>query len=39
MSAVSEHLWERQTDLLMENLQRWFAGDELLNRVDLNRGY
>ena len=39
MSAVSEHLWDRQTDLLMENLERWFAGDELLNRVDLNRGY
>jgi len=39
MSAVSEHLWERQTDLLMENLERWFAGGELLNRVDLNRGY
>jgi len=39
MSAVSEHLWERQTNLLMENLERWFAGDELLNRVDLNRGY
>jgi phosphoglycerate dehydrogenase-like enzyme len=39
MSAVSEHLWERQTDLLMENLERWFAGLELLNRVDLNRGY
>jgi phosphoglycerate dehydrogenase-like enzyme len=39
MSAVSEHLWERQTDLLMENLERWFAGRELLNRVDLKRGY
>jgi D-2-hydroxyacid dehydrogenase (NADP+) len=39
MSAASEHLWERQTNLLMENLERWFAGDELLNRVDLNRGY
>ena len=39
MSAVSKHLWERQTDLLMENLERWFAGRELLNRVDLNRGY
>jgi hypothetical protein len=39
MSAVSEHLWERQTDLLMENLERWFAGQELLNRVDLSRGY
>ena len=39
MSAVSEHLWERQTDLLIENLERWFAGRELLNRVDLKRGY
>ena len=39
MSAVSEHLWTRQTDLLMENLERWFAGRELLNRVDLARGY
>jgi D-2-hydroxyacid dehydrogenase (NADP+) len=39
VSAVSEHLWERQTDLLMENLERWFNGRELLNRVDLERGY
>ncbi|MGA8144921.1 MAG: D-2-hydroxyacid dehydrogenase [Candidatus Acidiferrales bacterium] len=39
MSAVSEHLWERQTDLLIENLEYWFAGSELLNRVDLKRGY
>lgn len=39
VSAVSEHLWTRQADLLMENLQRWFSGKELLNRVDLIRGY
>jgi phosphoglycerate dehydrogenase-like enzyme len=39
MSAVSEHLWTRQTDLLITNLERWFSGDELLNRVDLERGY
>jgi D-2-hydroxyacid dehydrogenase (NADP+) len=39
MSAVNEHLWERQIDLLMENLVRWFSGRELLNRVDLERGY
>jgi phosphoglycerate dehydrogenase-like enzyme len=39
ISATSEHLWERQTDLLMENLERWFSGSELLNRVDLIRGY
>ena len=39
MSAVSEHLWARQTDLLLTNLERWFSGGELLNRVDLERGY
>lgn len=39
MSAVSEHLWTRQTDLLVENLERWFSGRELVNRVDLARGY
>ena len=39
ISAVSEHLWTRQTDLLMENLERWFSARELLNRVDLARGY
>jgi D-2-hydroxyacid dehydrogenase (NADP+) len=39
MSAVSEHLWERQTDLVIENLERWFSGRELVNRVDLARGY
>lgn len=39
VSAVSEHLWARQTELLMENLERWFSGRELLNRVDLEHGY
>ncbi|MFY9531214.1 MAG: D-2-hydroxyacid dehydrogenase [Candidatus Acidiferrales bacterium] len=39
LSAASESLWERQTDLLLENLERWFGGRELLNRVDLERGY
>lgn len=39
VSAVSEKLWDRQADLLMENLERWFSGRELLNRVDLVRGY
>jgi phosphoglycerate dehydrogenase-like enzyme len=39
VSAVSERLWERQTDLLMENLERWFDGRELVNRVDFARGY
>jgi D-2-hydroxyacid dehydrogenase (NADP+) len=39
VSAVTENLWARQTDLLLENLERWFGGCELLNRVDLKRGY
>lgn len=39
ISAVTDRLWERQEALLMENLERWFSGRELLNRVDLQRGY
>ncbi|MGH9729911.1 MAG: D-2-hydroxyacid dehydrogenase [Candidatus Acidiferrales bacterium] len=39
VSAVTECLWIRQTDLLMENLERWFDGRELINQVDFQRGY
>jgi len=39
VSAVSDPLWERQADMLIENLERWFSGGELVNRVDLARGY
>ncbi|MGB9402256.1 MAG: D-2-hydroxyacid dehydrogenase [Candidatus Acidiferrales bacterium] len=39
LAAASEHLWTRQTNLLIENLERWFDGRELLNRVDFSRGY
>ncbi len=39
VSAASEYLWDRQTKLLLENLDRWFSGHELLNQVDLERGY
>ncbi|MBI3405078.1 MAG: D-2-hydroxyacid dehydrogenase [Acidobacteria bacterium] len=38
-SGVSDALWPRQGDLLLDNLERWFAGMELRNRVDLDRGY
>jgi phosphoglycerate dehydrogenase-like enzyme len=38
-SAVSDRLWERQSALLLELLEQWFAGRELFNRVDLTRGY
>ncbi|MFZ0335302.1 MAG: D-2-hydroxyacid dehydrogenase [Candidatus Acidiferrales bacterium] len=39
ISAATQNLWQRQEDLLLENLERWFDGRELLNRVDLQRGY
>lgn len=39
ISAATDLLWERQEKLLLENLERWFDGRELLNLVDLNRGY
>jgi D-2-hydroxyacid dehydrogenase (NADP+) len=38
-SAVSDRLWERETALLLELLERWFDGRELFNRVDFARGY
>jgi phosphoglycerate dehydrogenase-like enzyme len=38
-SAVSDRLWHRETALLMELLERWFDGRELINRVDFARGY
>jgi phosphoglycerate dehydrogenase-like enzyme len=38
-SAVSDRLWERETALLLELLERWFDGCELFNRVDFARGY
>lgn len=39
LAAVSEPLWQRHAALLFENLDRWFAGRELLNQVDKERGY
>jgi D-2-hydroxyacid dehydrogenase (NADP+) len=38
-SAVSSRLWQRETDLLLALLERWFAGRELTNQVDLRKGY
>lgn len=38
-AALSERLWSRQAELLLENLRRWFAGEPLLNCVDKQRGY
>jgi phosphoglycerate dehydrogenase-like enzyme len=38
-SAISDRLWNRQTTLLMDLLERWFDGREMYNCVDLARGY
>jgi phosphoglycerate dehydrogenase-like enzyme len=39
VSGVSDRMWERETTLLIELLERWFSGRELLNLVDFDRGY
>jgi D-2-hydroxyacid dehydrogenase (NADP+) len=38
-SGVSDGLWQHQTDLLMDLLERWFDGRDLFNVVDFSRGY
>jgi D-2-hydroxyacid dehydrogenase (NADP+) len=38
-SAISEKLWDRQAVLLLDLLERWFGGREMVNRVDFARGY
>jgi phosphoglycerate dehydrogenase-like enzyme len=38
-SAVSDRLWLRQADILVQLLERWFDGRELFNQVDFTRGY
>jgi phosphoglycerate dehydrogenase-like enzyme len=38
-SGVSDRLWDRQTGILMELLERWFDGRDMFNRVDFARGY
>jgi phosphoglycerate dehydrogenase-like enzyme len=38
-AAVTERLWERHYRLIAENLNRFLAGQPLLNQVDKGRGY
>jgi D-2-hydroxyacid dehydrogenase (NADP+) len=38
-SGVSDRLWQKETDLLMDLLERWFDGRDLFNVVDFRRGY
>ena len=39
VSGATENTWDREEELISENLKRWFSGSELLNVVDLSRGY
>jgi phosphoglycerate dehydrogenase-like enzyme len=39
VSAVTGSFWAREAALMVENLRRWFAGEELLNLVDKRAGY
>jgi phosphoglycerate dehydrogenase-like enzyme len=38
-AAVTERLWERHFEHIVENLKRFVAGQPLLNQVDKRRGY
>ena len=38
-SAVSDRLWLRQANILVQLLERWFDGRDLFNQVDFTRGY
>lgn len=38
-AAVTERLWERHYQLIVENLNRFLGGKPLLNEVDKKRGY
>src|SRR4029077_11546627 len=38
-SGVSDRLWNRQTEILIALLERWFSGQEMFNQVDFARGY
>jgi phosphoglycerate dehydrogenase-like enzyme len=39
VSATSRRFWRRQMDLILANLQRYLAGEPLLNLVDKRAGY
>jgi phosphoglycerate dehydrogenase-like enzyme len=39
VGAVTSRFWERESDLMLENIQRYLAGAPLLNVVDEEAGY
>ncbi len=39
IAGISPRFWERETDLIIDNMQRYLSGEALLNQVDKARGY
>jgi phosphoglycerate dehydrogenase-like enzyme len=39
VSGTSHRFWRRETDLVVENVRRYLAGEPLLNTVDKHAGY
>jgi len=39
VGGTSGRFWERETELIVRNVRRYLAGEELENRVDKERGY
>ena len=39
IAGVTPRLWDRATEAFCQNLRRYLAGEELLNRVDREKGY
>ncbi|HEU4453483.1 MAG TPA: D-2-hydroxyacid dehydrogenase [Longimicrobium sp.] len=39
VSGVSHRFWRRETDLIVENVRRYLAGEPLVNTVDKQAGY
>lgn len=39
LAGATDRYWQRQADMLFENLRRYLAGEPLLNLVDKKRGY
>ena len=39
LAGATDRYWQRQADMLFENLRRYLAGEPLRNRVDKQKGY
>jgi phosphoglycerate dehydrogenase-like enzyme len=38
-AGISDRLWPRETEILMDLLERWFSNREMFNVVDTSAGY